>query len=174
MKVLYKIIIIVLLEEATIALACLQKDITYSVYAKREIGVFWDDIEKEPYRLLFNDRLHPTTLWKAVLIYRKTMEHLIKEKGTKSGRESSFYVFGNYVVLNIVFENLNREHIYNPAFSINEIERSGLKEKIEDAIANVYVASEDLFPTSLMHQLYRNFTKCKAIKDLIVKNKVLK
>jgi hypothetical protein len=156
------------LEEATIALACLQQDVTYSVFAKREIGVFWESIEKEPYKLLFNERLNPNTLWKAVQIYRKCMNFLAEQKDAKNSRDSSFYVFGNYLILNIVFENIRKDQIYNPTYSYSDIEKNNINSIIEEVVTNVYVASEDLYPTALMHQLYKNFTKCKNIKDKVM------
>lgn len=42
------------LVEATVARACIQTDVTLAVQAKREIGKLWDDIEKPPYKILFN------------------------------------------------------------------------------------------------------------------------
>jgi hypothetical protein len=156
------------LEEATIALACLQSDPNYSVTAKREVGVFWDNIDKEPYRLLFNEKLKPETLWKSVLIYRRTMKFLSKRKNETFGRESSHYVFGNYLILNIVFEFISREHIFNPSFSCDDIINDGLDSKISDSTDNVFLVAEELYPTALMHQLYRNYSKCRVIKETII------
>src|SRR5439155_24193425 len=42
------------LDEATVALACAQPDITYSMLAKREISRLYDDIQQPPYTVLFN------------------------------------------------------------------------------------------------------------------------
>ncbi|OHB71737.1 MAG: hypothetical protein A2V70_15500, partial [Planctomycetes bacterium RBG_13_63_9] len=58
--------------EATVALAC-DTDLAQAVQAKREIGRLWEDIEKPPYTLLFNEGTSATDVWKAVQIMRPSV-----------------------------------------------------------------------------------------------------
>ena len=60
------------LEEATVARACLQPDASLAVQAKREIGKLWEEIEKAPYKTLFNPSVSGPSIWRAVQIVRKS------------------------------------------------------------------------------------------------------
>lgn len=44
------------IEEATIALACYHEDVKFSTLAKRNIGAFYESIEKAPYIEIFNEK----------------------------------------------------------------------------------------------------------------------
>ena len=66
-------------EEATIALACMNPDVTLAVQAKREIGRLWNDLSKEPYILLFNPRIKGYVIWRSILVLRKVNE-ILKSK----------------------------------------------------------------------------------------------
>jgi hypothetical protein len=64
------------LVDATIALACSNSRVELCVQAKREIGKLWDDIEKAPYKLLFNGSTQGPKLWRLVRIQRIVDEFL--------------------------------------------------------------------------------------------------
>lgn len=157
------------LEEATVALACFQEDNSYCVTAKREIGRLWENIEKEPYKILFNEKLKSHVLWRTIQVYRAVSRYLNDIKTSKTGRESSTYTYGNYFILNLVFSLIPREKILNPSYNFNEFISSELLNIIANVTAKTFEIAEINYPTSLIHQLYRNYTKCKDLRSKVLK-----
>jgi len=156
------------LEEATVALASFQEDTTLCVTAKREIGRLWENIEKEPYKTLFNDQLKSQVLWKTIQIYRLVSKHLNDLKSQKTGRESSTYTYGNYFILNIVYQKIPKELIMNPNSSFDNFINNELKNLLLNITSKTFEIAEEKYPNSLIHQLYRNYTKCRELKKEII------
>ncbi len=82
------------LVDATIALACAADDVGLAVQAKREVGKLWEDIERPPYRLLFNGSLNSTRLWRCVEVMRSVDEYLESNRSRRVGRDRLILVHG--------------------------------------------------------------------------------
>jgi hypothetical protein len=98
------------IDDATVALACANKDIALTVQAKREVGLLWLDIQKPPYTTLFNPQLNARTMWRAVLVMReieRTLEHASVEE---LPRGELVAVHGNRFVLHRVFADSSCEY----------------------------------------------------------------
>lgn len=160
------------LEEATVALACFQEENSFCVTAKREIGKLWDNIEKEPYKVLFNEKLKSHVLLRTIQVYRIVSKYLNDKKVSKTGRESSTYTYGNYFILNIVFSLIPKDKIVNPGYNFNEYITSDLSSIITITTNKTYEIAEINYPASLIHQLYRNYTKCKDLRSKVLKELV--
>lgn len=156
------------LEEATVALASLQEDNTYCVIAKREIGRLWEDIQKPPYKIIFNDQLKSLVLWRAIQVYRAVSKYLTDSKNSMTGRERGVYTFGNYFILNLVFHTITKNKMNNPSLNFENFVGGELQASIHNMTRLTYKYTEDRYPTALIHQLFRNFTRCRDLKQAIV------
>ncbi|MEA5519941.1 AIPR family protein [Limnoraphis robusta] len=58
------------LNEATISQACKHNDVAFTSRVKDKISWFWENIEKPPYKILFNGSINGSDLWKLVQILR--------------------------------------------------------------------------------------------------------
>lgn len=157
------------LEEATIALAAYSENVSNCVLAKREIGKLWDDIKLSPYIDLFNDNLKIPTLWNIIKVYRQVMKLLNKEKETKEGRAKSTCTYGNYFILHMLFKLMPKNYILDPSANLDEYLKSSEFAKLFNwVLNNVYTIGEATYPTSLIHQLYRNLSKCSEIERQLI------
>lgn len=155
------------LEEATVALACSNNETTYAVTAKREIGRLWDDITKSPYKDLFNDTLKVDKMWRCILTYRAVTRYLNDLKQTRTGRERSIYTYGNYFILNSVINKIPQEILLNPTVDFNGYIKNILPNIIIEQTQITVQITEESYPTALIHQLFRNYTKCKDLKEMM-------
>ena len=155
------------LEEATVALACSMPETTYTVTAKREIGRLWEDITKAPYKDLFNETLKVQKLWKYIKIYRSVSKYLNDLKTSKTGRERSIYTYGNYFIVNAVINSVPTDIIMNPNADFTKYYEESLQSLIVSKTAKIVELTEANYPTALIHQLFRNYTKCKDLKTLL-------
>ncbi|MBL7847114.1 MAG: AIPR family protein [Cyclobacteriaceae bacterium] len=93
------------LEEATIALGCAHYDIDLAILVSREIGKIWEDIERQPYTRIFNDKTSGDRLWNCVRIYRLTRDFLKeKEVDTGDGENPALAIFAKRLILHKVFK----------------------------------------------------------------------
>lgn len=157
------------LDEATIALACGQTENMYAVTAKREIGKLWEDITKKPYTDLFNSDLKVHVMWRYIKLFRILTTYLNNLKKDKTGREKSIYTYGNYFILNILINKIDKIIIFNPGYDFDKFCETDLPAIIKNITDLTLKESERKYPTSLIHQLYRNYTKCRDLKSEIEK-----
>lgn len=151
-------------EEVITALACSKDDVTFSVQAKREVGKLWEDINKKPYVDIINSSVTATQAWRSVKIMRLVNKTLKTKERTSSGRIKSCFIHSNRFVLNVVFKKIGQQVLHDPNFDFNLYFTSTLPPIIDIVAEQTKDKVEVLFSTSLIHQVYRNFTKCKQLK----------
>jgi hypothetical protein len=148
------------LDEAAIALACRQDDITLVVSAKAAQWRLYDDVTKPPYTALFNPSVTPYRLWRSVLVMRLVDGALKACQKELSGRDHYIAIHGNRFILHIVFKALvaldsQNTDFENLATSINTQTRAILAKTIK--------ASNKLYPDTYAGNLFKNATKLKSL-----------
>jgi len=151
-------------EEVITAIACSQDDVTFSVQAKREVGKLWEDINKKPYIDIINNSVTATQAWRSVKIMREVSKILKTKEKTGSGRVKSCFIHSNRFVLNVVFKQIGQQALLDPNFDFNSYFTSTLPTIIDSIAEHTKDKVEELFSSSLIHQVFRNFTKCKKLK----------
>jgi hypothetical protein len=148
--------------DATIALACANRETQLAVLAKSKVGSLWESIEKPPYRLLFNPGVGPYKVWRCVEAMRAVDTELARIQRTIEGRSKSVARQGNRLVLHIVFRALDLHRIDDPEFDWpSEIARiPGLTQKILKALIDEV---DNVYPGSYVTSLFKNTSKCRDL-----------
>jgi hypothetical protein len=87
-----------------------------AVQLKREIGKLWDNLEKPPYRALFNPSVTGLQLWRCVLIQRQidqSVERSVAALSDVRGRSYSVFVHGNRMIAAEIFKKIPKEPLNN-------------------------------------------------------------
>jgi hypothetical protein len=143
-------------EEAAISLACYRIDIDLMVQAKREVSKLWANLEKPPYKLLFNSSTDSIKLWKIVKIM-KVVEAWINEKGSiLTGRDKLLLYHGNRFLLLLVYEKLKER--YDP--EVTEIVKDEILKTCDLQFERLKNAVEKLYSDSQLANLFKNKEKC--------------
>lgn len=156
-------------EEVMTGLACSLTNVDISVQAKREVGKLWEDISKKPYTDIVNSTTTATKTLRCVQVSRETTKVLKAKELASTGRDKSHYIHSNRFVLHIVFEKIGQQAILDPNFDFNNLKTTTLNKIIDDVAEETREIVDKLYKTSLVHQVYRNFTKCRDIKKEIFK-----
>lgn len=150
------------LVEATIGRACYQEDVSLSVRVKDKIGSLWEDLEKAPYKILFNPSVNGPEIWRLVKILRIVDNELSLEKKKRTKRKRLFPINANRLILHLVYKSLSQDFFsvssdLSPS-QIKQIKSSTLKflEKVTDEANRLY---PDSYPASI----FKNVTKCREI-----------
>jgi hypothetical protein len=155
-------------EELITALACARDNIDLAVQAKREVGKLWEDIIKKPYTDIINSTVSATRAWRAIKISREVTRLLKTKEAMHSGREKACFIHSNRFVLNIVFNKIDPRVLFDPSYDFESFYSNELFAIIDDVAEKTKNEMETLYPTSLVHQVFRNFTKCREIKNVII------
>jgi AIPR protein len=152
------------LDEATVALACANTDITYCMIAKGKLGSLYEDIEKPPYSVLFNPSLTATKLWRAVQVLRQVDAVLRTEQRLREGKERLIAIHGNRVLLYLVFMAL-LPSIFDSDSADAELARIPdlAADRLNKLTAEIMTNHQQSYPGNI----FKNTTKCKAIVSAI-------
>ncbi len=147
------------IDEAAVSLACAQPDIALTVQAKREISKLYDNIDKAPYKLLFNPSVSARRLWRAVLVQR-SVDAALREKGkTLDDRSRMVGVHGNRFILHEVFNRLGAD--------VDNADLDELKSRsaalASELLAVVATQVERHYAGSYLNSLFKNAEKCRNL-----------
>ena len=150
------------IEEATVALACANEDVTMAVQAKREVGQLWYDIEKPPYTTLFNEQLSAKPMWRAVLILREVQKRLAEIDKTDFVRGDWLAIHGNRFILHRVFLDPSVKHFRNPQLEEQDIlvAASAATDNVLKELSGLVQARH---PNAYLANLFKNTHKCKNL-----------
>jgi hypothetical protein len=155
------------LVESTTALACASGNVSTVVQLKREIGKLWENIDKTPYKELFNGSIPGMYVWRCVRVQRAidhSLDSLMKELGLDSGRDYGVAVHGNRMVSALIFHSLGMKDHLNPQSNFDEILNGNT---ILDLTKKYYLSLRDAvalsYGNAMIPTLFKNLTKCKDI-----------
>jgi AIPR protein len=146
------------LTEATVAMACVNSDVSLAVQAKREIGKLWEDISKSPYKQLFNAGVTGPVVWETVQALRAVGEALQVEAAKYSGREALVCVHGNRFIQWASLKALNMV----PGDSFEKLS-SQVHAIVQSTVAGVVSAVKTDYADSYPASLFKNLGKCRKL-----------
>jgi len=155
------------LEEAIIGLACANKDINLAVQTKREIGKLWEDTTKKPYTDIINPEVTATYLWRCIQLLRRVNEYLKDNADKNSGRKKGVFIHANRFLLCMVFQQIPTEILKNPSANFDGYIATHLSNIMNIVSTLAFDKTEALYASSLIHQVFRNFTKCTELEKQI-------
>jgi len=148
--------------DATVALACANREPSFAVLAKSKVGSLWESTEKPPYRTLFNPTVGPYRVWRCVEVMRTVDLTLSDLKKQLDGRLRSVSLQGNRLVLHLVFRELDLQRIDDAEFDwTSELRR--VPALTEKSLSSLVKHVDDVYPNSYVTSLFKNITKCRDI-----------
>lgn len=151
------------IDEAIIAQACYQDEVTYAATAKRNIGALTDDIQKAPYKVLFNAGTNAFAMKNSIEIMRALDKYLQTHEGEYQGRSKLVLIHGNRFMLYLVLQNLK----INPDFNIKMMAVTDIAESVAQIspkiISNVVEAMNQVFPDAYPANIFKNVGRCREI-----------
>ena len=152
------------LDEALVALACVNADISFSTLAKRNVGALAEDITKAPYKVLFNASTNSYLILNSILILREVEQYLQTKKGVLVGKEKLVCIHGNRFIAHHVLQTLKSES----GFSAEVIKKENVKVQItsliDKAIPEIAFYIAELYSESYPANIFKNITKCTEIR----------
>lgn len=158
-------------DEAIVALACLNDDLSYATQAKRNVGALSEDITKPPYKIFFNEGTNSFEILNGVMILRYIDKELQKKKLELSGKEKLVTVHGNRFIGYCVLQELKKDDKFSKGLVFSEElqnKTEGIVDRLLDPITS---AINELYAESYPANIFKNVTKCKSIFNKMNENK---
>ncbi len=156
------------IEEATIALACANADAGLAVQAKREVGKLWEDIEKAPYKLLFNPSLTALKMWRAVEILRAVDAALHDRRSDRSGPPRTIAVHGNRIILHHVFQAIGVNSLDDARTDFEKLKSLAMTTAGE-LLEHLETVIQKDYQGVYLNCLFKNAAKCKVLSEKLQK-----
>lgn len=154
-------------EEAIVAMACLNGDISYSTTAKRNVGALTEDITKAPYKVLINPSINTYELLNGVMVVRYVDKALQAKKALLSGKEKLVTIHGNRFIAYCVLQKVKKENSFFEKNIYGEQLWKQINEIVDRLINLIKKSIDELYPESYPANVFKNVTKCKAIFERI-------
>lgn len=151
------------IDEAIVAQACIQEDVSYSVTAKKNVGALTEDITKVPYKLLFNASTSAFRLNNSVQIMRLVDRYLQNRESNFEGRNKLALIHGNRLILHLVLHQLKELPDYNTAM----IDKNILEQKVDivcpKVIESIIKIMNEIYPDAYPANIFKNIGRCREI-----------
>lgn len=152
--------------EVTTALACATADPSLAVIVKTGIGRFFNDLNKAPYKTVFNPQTSGARAFNSVLIQRRIDGWIDSKKASldkKAGYPWGTLVHGNRVLSAAVFKLLGTEKLNQPIdlFS-KELETFDLSTVCETVYGRMIDVLNRQFPDRVLAVLFKSPVRSKA------------
>lgn len=155
-------------DELMIAVACSLSNIDYAVIAKREVGLLWNDTKQEPYTLIINNDLTAIKAWRCIQVMRKLNAYIKVESKNKRGRERLCIIHSNRFVLHLILNKIGAD-LEDERLDFSSYLDTTLQVEINDIERQLFDLIEKKHKSSLIHQIFRNFTKCRELQTIFKK-----
>lgn len=140
-------------------------DINLVAVAKREIGRVWDDIERAPYKLIFNHSNSPYYVKHLLCLFEKSQEN-IRQCAVDDKRKQQYAVYGNIFIAAQCLKNIEKSKMRSEQFEI-EAAMTTVDKTIPSLFNAVYDVAEEKYPGTPLVYLFRNAKKLKEIEDAL-------
>lgn len=152
------------LVDATVALACAQANGDLAVQAKREISKLWEDLDRAPYKLMFNSGLSGLRLWHCVQLLRLIDNGIEKAKlGNITGERRGILIHGNRLIAHKVMHGSQVTRAGQANFNLPD--ESILLEMVNAVTQSIENTIEQEFAGSYLASLFKNTTKCRVLSS---------
>jgi hypothetical protein len=153
--------------EATTALACASGDPSLAVQVKTGISRFFLDLQKPPYRTIFNPALSGARLYNATIFLRdidKWIEAKKKSLVKKSGPTWGVLVHGNRVLAAATFSRLPNNVLDKPIADFSALKGSiALDSLLSVLLEQMVEVIQKEYPSNFLAVLFKNPSMSKAV-----------
>ncbi len=140
-------------------------DLQLITVAKREIGHVWDDVEKAPYKILFNPSKNGYYVKNLLLLYKEVQDK-IKDHTQDDKRKKQYAIYGNVFIASQCLKSIDKLNINNATYKINdEISKIGTYSIL--IFDKIYSIVETNYPGTPLIYLFRNVGKLSAVRSII-------
>ena len=151
------------IDEAIVAQACSMEDLTITALTKRNIGALTADIEKTPYKLLFNDATNSFSMYNNILVLRAVDRCIAQYEPTVTGRKRLVLVHGNRYLLHIIIGRIQEIDGFSTQYISKEQIDAYVDSIFVEVWDSIYTSMEEHFPDSYPAHIFKNVGRLREL-----------
>ena len=153
------------LDEAIVAQACSTNDLSIVALTKGNVGALTENIEKTPYKILFNGGTNSFSLYNGIQVLRAVDECLKENENSAIGRERLVLVHGNRFLLHLIITKIKEIDGYNSKYLAKDEIGTLVNNEFSIQWERVFNSMEKLFPEAYPSYLFRNVGRLRSLMD---------
>lgn len=153
----------ILLDETIVSQACALSDLSVVAIVKRNIGALTENIEKAPYKLLFNGTTNSFSLYNGVQVLRSVESQIMQNELRATGRKRLVLVHGNRFLLHLILENVKSTEGFDTQYLPKEQINTMVSSMFLELWNSVYNSMEKYFPEAYPAHIFKNVGRLKEL-----------
>lgn len=153
------------LDETIVSQACALSDLSVVALVKRNVGALTENIEKPPYKLLFNGATNSFSLYNGVQVLRSVEGCIAQNELEATGRKRLVLVHGNRFLLHLIFERVKNIDGFNTQYYTKDDINSIVSPMFLELWDSTYNSMEEHFPEASPAHIFKNVGR---LKELVV------
>lgn len=149
------------LDETIVSQACMSSDLSIVALAKRNIGALTENIDKVPYKILFNSSTNSFTMFNGVQVLRAVESCIAKNESSASGRKRLVLVHGNRFLLYKILERVKNIDDFNTQYLDKEHVAKLVAPLFSELWESIYSSMEKHFPEAYPAHIFKNVGRLK-------------
>lgn len=151
------------LDETIISQACALSDLSVIALVKRNVGALTENIEKAPYKLLFNGATNSFSLYNGVQVLRSVESCIAQNETDATGRKRLVLVHGNRFLLHLVFNQVKNIDGFNTQYYDKDYISNIVSPLFLELWDSVYNSMERHFPEAYPAHIFKNVGRLKEL-----------
>ena len=153
------------LDEAIVAQACSTSDLSIVALAKGNVGALTENIDKTPYKVLFNGGTNSFSLYNGIQVLRVVDEFIKKNEINATGRQRLVLVHGNRFLLHLIINIIKEIDGYNSEYFNKDRIKSLVDAEFNAQWERIFSSMEKIYPEAYPSYLFRNAGRLRALMD---------
>lgn len=157
------------LDDVAISVGCSTDDISLIALMKRQYGALFENVEKAPYKTIFNQSHNTYKIWNCVSVYRVFEKCNSQYQDEVAGIHRLVSIHANRYLLHLILKSFMKKNTdFDKRYlDIDDGMISEIKTWLGEYVDAIINAKNDLFPDAYPANIFKNANRCKLIDERI-------
>ena len=151
------------LDEAIISQSCMLSDLSMVALTKRNVGALTENIEKAPYKLLFNNATNSFSLYNGVQVLRALDSCIGQNESGTTGRKRLVLIHGNRFLLYLILKRVKETEGFETKYMTYESIKNEVTPIFAELWESVFASMEANFPDAYPAHIFKNVGRLKEL-----------
>lgn len=155
------------LDEAIVSQACTLDDLSIVALVKRNIGALTENIDRPPYKLLFNDATNSFAMYNGVQVLRSVDFYIKQNEPTETGRKRLVLIHGNRFLLHLLLQKVKIIDGYDTTYLDNAVIDEIVQTNFNELWNNIFSVMQAKYPEAYPAHIFKNVGRLKELVTLL-------
>ena len=155
------------LDEAIVSQAYTLDDLSIVALVKRNIGALTENIDRPPYKLLFNGATNSFAMYNGVQVLRSVDFYIKQNEPTETGRKRLVLIHGNRFLLHLLLQKVKIIDGYDTTYLDNAVIDEIVQTNFNELWNNIFSVMQAKYPEAYPAHIFKNVGRLKELVTLL-------